>query len=164
MKHKNLYIKACFALNLSIKISRTHYTPSLSRTHLHSGSTSYSPAIHQSHTNATGLVTVQHYLLVRGLLRRLPVLYRPCISGNGPKSAPVSASKIGTKSRATQERVPQGGASIPHPVYTWIVKNGPPQPFHWCQSGNIPKRRQQQPRERKGMRTPSKNPFMADLT
>ena len=42
MKHKNLYIKACFALNLSIKISRTHYTPSLSRTHLHSGSTSYS--------------------------------------------------------------------------------------------------------------------------
>ena len=143
MKYKNLYIKACFVLKLPINFTyfyhRRHvWTPR--HVSSHRSTSFYSTAIHQSNANATTssswLVTVQDYSLVR-----------------------VSVSKFGTKSQATQERVPQGGASIPQPFYTWIIWRSPTRPIHWHQSGNGPEWRQQGHKKRKGMEDTVKQPI-----
>ena len=100
---------------------------------------------------------------MRGLLRWFDILFWPCISGDGSPSATsisesVSTSKLRTKTQPTQERVPQGGHSLPKPILPWIVGNGLLRPFHWRQSKHGPDWRQQQPRKRKGMENPVKEP------
>ena len=140
MKYKNLYIKACFVLKLPINFTyfyhhRHVWTPRHVSSHR---PTFYSTAIRQSNAYATTtwLATVQDYCLDR-----------------------VSVSKFGTKSQATKERVPQGGAPIPYPSKTWIIWSGPQRPLHWRQSGNGPERSQQQPKKGKGMEKPVKEPI-----
>ena len=105
MKHMNLYIKLTSIEPPHKTFTYTFFSihrhvQSPIRTHCDAGSSSHQPTtssystdIHQSHTNATapGLVMVPHHHLVRGLLRRPPLLYWPCTSRNGSKSAaPIS--------------------------------------------------------------------------
>ena len=78
----------------------------------------------------------------------------------GSKSAAISDSSINEpKSLPAQERVLQGGVSTHKPNYTWIDWNGLQRSFHWRRSRPCHDRRQHQPRNRRGMENPVKEPI-----
>ena len=133
-------------------------------------------SLHQSHTNATapGLVTVQHYLLVRGLLRQLPVLYTgPVYQGMALNrqvqyTGPVCRRMVPNQHLHNQYWPARSGPSRkrrrkgPAKRSIHLIYESSGAVSHWRQSGNVTERRQQQPKKRRAMENPSKNPLMAD--